>query len=84
MSPHQEVGDHARASRILHIHRNEPGVLQRINRVFSDHGVNIASQYLETHGAIGYVVMDLETGRPARLLQELKAVPGTIRARILH
>lgn len=82
--PQVSLPDHAGARRILHIHRNEPGVLQRINRVFSDHAVNIASQYLETRGAIGYVVMDIETGDPARLLRELKAVPGTIRARILH
>lgn len=82
--PQVSLPDHADVSRILHIHRNEPGVLQRINRVFSDHEVNIASQYLETHGRIGYVVMDIETGDPASLLQHLKAVPGTVRARILH
>jgi D-3-phosphoglycerate dehydrogenase len=82
--PQVSLPDHADASRLLNIHRNEPGVLQRINRVFSDHDVNIASQYLETRGDVGYVVMDIETGDPEGLVQELKAVPGTIRARILH
>ncbi len=82
--PQVSLPDHEGASRILHIHRNEPGVLQRINRVFSDHDVNIASQYLETTATVGYVVMDIETGDPSALLQELRAVPGTIRARILH
>jgi len=82
--PQVSLPDHGNVSRILHIHRNEPGVLQQINRVFSDNRVNIAAQYLETRGEIGYVVMDLETANPVRLLKQLRSVPATIRARILH
>lgn len=82
--PQVALPDHENVSRILHIHRNEPGVLQQINQVFADSQVNIAAQYLDTNGAIGYVVMDLETVNPVDLLQQLRAVPGTIRARILH
>jgi D-3-phosphoglycerate dehydrogenase len=82
--PQVSLPDHEGASRILHIHRNEPGVLQRINSVFSAHAVNIASQYLDTREDIGYVVMDIETRDPVSLLKELREVPATIRARILH
>ncbi len=82
--PQVALPDHENVSRILHIHRNEPGVLQQINQVFADSQVNIAAQYLDTNGAIGYVVMDLETVNPVDLLKQLRAVPGTIRARILH
>lgn len=82
--PQVSLPDHAGASRILHIHRNEPGVLQRINTVFSRHSVNIASQYLDTRDDVGYVVMDVETRDPLSLLNELRDVPATIRARILH
>ncbi|MSQ99744.1 MAG: phosphoglycerate dehydrogenase [Xanthomonadales bacterium] len=82
--PQVSLPDHGNVSRILHIHRNEPGVLQQINRVFSDNRVNIASQYLETRGGIGYVVIDLETANPVRLLKQLRSIPATIRARILH
>ncbi len=82
--PQVSLPDHENVSRILHIHRNEPGLLQKINQVISDSQVNIAAQYLDTHGEIGYVVMDLETGNPVDLMQQLRAVPGTIRARILH
>lgn len=82
--PQVSLPDHENASRILHIHRNEPGVLQQINQVFSDSQVNIAAQYLDTNGEIGYVVMDLETVNPMGLVQQLGAVPGTIRVRILH
>jgi D-3-phosphoglycerate dehydrogenase len=82
--PQVSLPDHENASRILHIHRNEPGVLQRINTVFSGHAVNIASQYLDTNKDIGYVVMDIETDDPLSLMRELREIPSTIRARILH
>jgi D-3-phosphoglycerate dehydrogenase len=82
--PQVSLPDHADVSRILHIHHNEPGILQQINGVFSQHAVNIAAQYLDTRGEIGYVVMDLETDRPRSLLRELRGIPATIRARILH
>jgi len=82
--PQVSLPDHENSSRILHIHRNEPGVLQRINAVFSGRSVNIASQYLDTHKDIGYVVMDIETNDPASLLSDLREIPATIRARLLH
>jgi len=82
--PEVSLPDHANASRLLHIHRNEPGVLQQINRVFSENDVNIASQYLETRGGIGYVVMDIESDDPVSLMQSLAQIPATIRSRILH
>ena len=82
--PQVSIPDNYQHRRILHIHRNEPGVLEQINHVFSTNAVNIAAQYLQTSAAIGYVVMDVELEEPAGLLDALKAVPGTIRARILH
>jgi D-3-phosphoglycerate dehydrogenase len=82
--PEVSLPDHENASRLLHIHHNEPGVLQKINQVFSEQAVNIASQYLETRGGIGYVVMDIETDDPLSLLSGLRRIPATIRARILH
>jgi D-3-phosphoglycerate dehydrogenase len=82
--PEVSLPDHGNVSRLLHIHRNEPGVLQQINSVFSGHDVNIASQYLETRDQTGYVVMDIESDDPLSLLKELRGIPATIRARILH
>jgi D-3-phosphoglycerate dehydrogenase len=82
--PQVSLPDHQDVSRILHIHHNEPGVLQQINQVFSEQEVNVASQYLETRGEIGYVVMDVETANPQQLLNSLRGIGSTIRARILH
>lgn len=71
-------------SRILHTHHNQPGVMNRINQVFADLNVNIASQYLQTDNELGYVVMDVDSGQAENLLEALKQIPGTIRARVLH
>ncbi|MDT8438069.1 MAG: phosphoglycerate dehydrogenase [Wenzhouxiangellaceae bacterium] len=81
--PEVNLPDHATARRILHIHRNEPGVLQAINNVFSSAGINIASQYLQTLPDVGYVVMDVETDDAGTVLEGLKAIPATIRSRYL-
>ncbi len=82
--PEVSLPDHATARRILHIHRNEPGVLQAINTVFSEAGVNIAAQYLQTTPDVGYVVMDVETDDATSLVRGLEAIPATIRTRFLY
>ena len=70
-------------SRLLHIHHNQPGVLNRINQAFASEGINIAAQYLQTSATIGYVVVDIESERSEEALAMLKGIDGTIRARIL-
>ncbi|MDR5617629.1 phosphoglycerate dehydrogenase [Arsenophonus sp.] len=74
-------------NRLLHIHENRPGMLNRINQIFMEDEINIAAQYLQTTGNIGYVVIDI-TSQPAttakNLLQKLKSLPGTIRTRLLY
>ncbi len=82
--PQVSIPDHEDRRRILHIHRNEPGVMEQINHVFSSHGVNVAAQYLETQGDVGYVVMDAELDDAGLLMSELEAIPSTIRTRLLH
>ncbi len=82
--PQVSLPDHATARRIMHIHRNEPGVIQAINSVFSDSRVNVAAQYLQTFQDVGYVVMDVETDDAGPMLQGLKEIPATIRTRFLY
>ena len=74
---------HPGKHRLLHIHRNVPGVLSEINKVFADNRINIASQYLQTNDAIGYVVIDIDAAHSAMALVKLVEVPGTIRSRVL-
>ena len=82
--PEVTIPDHENRRRLLHIHKNEPGVMEQINRVFSTNGINVAAQYLETRADVGYVVMDIELDDAGPLLDELRAIPATIRVRLLH
>ena len=75
---------HIGASRLLHIHENKPGILTKINTIFAQEEINIAAQYLQTNADCGYVVIDVETKDSEKALNKLKAIDGTLRARILH
>ena len=74
------VGKH----RICHIHHNEPGILAKINDIFSTIGVNISAQYLQTNADVGYVVTDVDQGSSKDAFAKLKQIEGTIKSRILY
>ncbi|MDO8345669.1 MAG: phosphoglycerate dehydrogenase, partial [Cellvibrio sp.] len=82
--PEVALPAHPGKHRLLHIHRNVPGVLSDVNKVFSDNHINIASQYLQTNEAIGYVVIDVDAEYSDIALAKLADVPGTIRRRVLY
>ena len=71
-------------SRLLHVHRNAPGIMHHINQVFSERRINVAAQYLQTLAAVGYVVMDIDYDRPQEIVPLLRAVDGTLKVRILY
>ena len=81
--PEVALPAHPGKHRLLHIHRNVPGVLAEINRVFAASQINIASQFLQTNEAIGYVVIDIDAAYSDLALAKLAEVPGTIRSRVL-
>ena len=81
--PEVSLPPHPDLHRLLHVHENRPGVMSAVNRVFSEIGANVAAQYLQTRGAVGYVVIDVDTASSDAALAALQAVPGTIRARLL-
>lgn len=76
----------AHVSRLLHIHENRPGVLTAINQIFAEQGINISAQYLQTTPVMGYVVIDIDAELDVahKALTLMKAIPGTMRARLLY
>ena len=81
--PEVALPAHPDNHRLLHIHRNVPGVLAQINQVFSDNHINIAAQYLQTRESVGYVVIDIDAAHSDVALAKLAEVPGTLRTRVL-
>ena len=70
--------------RILHIHRNIPGILGQINSRLSKRGINITGQYLKTNDEIGYVILDIDSKLSTEAFEILKGVKGTIKARMVY
>ncbi len=71
------------AQRIAHIHQNTPGVLAHVNQVLAEHDVNIGGQVLATRGHTGYVVTDTDSELSSAVVAALRAVPETIRVRVI-
>ena len=82
--PEVSLPAHPGKGRLLHIHRNQPGMLARINALFSGQNINICAQYLQTSGDIGYVVIDTDSAAPAAAQAMLQAIDGTLRCRLLY
>ncbi|MDE2364420.1 MAG: phosphoglycerate dehydrogenase [Hyphomicrobiales bacterium] len=83
--PQAQLPPHTGGTRFVHIHRNTPGVMNRINQIFAGRNLNIAAQYLQTDADIGYVVVDADGARDerAQVFAELGKIEGTIRTRLL-
>ena len=81
--PEVALPAHPGKRRLLHVHRNMPGVLSAINQVFADNHINIAAQYLQTRDDLGYVVIDIDAEHSATALAKLAGVAGTLRTRVL-
>ena len=84
--PEATLPEHPHSRRLLHIHRNVPGMLSRINELFSAGNINIDAQFLQTDAEVGYVVIDVtaDTTQATALKEKLAAIPGTLRTRVLY
>lgn len=72
------------ANRLLHIHKNVPGILSKINSILARNSINILGQYLKTNEEIGYVITDVNKRYDQKIMEELKLIPDTIRFRVLY
>ena len=69
--------------RLVHLHRNVPGVLARVNGLLAERGVNVEAQLLGTRGDLGYVVTDSASGTTQEVVDKIRAMPETIRLRVI-
>ena len=84
--PQVQLPPRPAGTRFIQVQRNLPGELGRLNEVFARHKVNIAAQHYETAGDMGYVVLDADgtVTDAEEIVKEIRALPGTIRARMLY
>lgn len=84
--PQVQLPPRPAGTRFIQVQRNLPGELGRLNEVFARHKTNIAAQHYETAGDLGYVVLDADgtVADAEDIVREIRALPGTIRARMLY
>lgn len=82
--PNIQLPELKNAHRLIHIHRNSPGVLANINGVLARHKMNIVGQYLKTDEATGYVITDVSKEYDNAVIDELKNIPNTLKFRVLY
>ncbi|NJM34710.1 MAG: phosphoglycerate dehydrogenase [Rhodomicrobium sp.] len=84
--PQVQLPQRPTGTRFIQVHQNLPGEINRLNAIFARREINIAAQYFQTDGQIGYVVLDADghIEDAQNVLKEIRALPGTIRARMLY
>jgi D-3-phosphoglycerate dehydrogenase len=84
--PQVQLQKRQQGTRFSHVHHNVPGMLRRLNEVFLERDINIVAQYLETDSEVGYVVLDvdLDGDEAHEVLDDIRMLDGTIRARLVY
>lgn len=82
--PNPQLPQQGKSHRLLHMHKNIPGVLAQINQVLAGNGINIEGQYLKTNENLGFVITDVNKKYDTKVLDQLKKIDGTIRFRVLY
>lgn len=82
--PNLQLPKVANANRLLHIHRNVPGIMAQINLVFAKHEINIVAQFLMTNKQIGYVITDVSSEYDKQVIKDLRDIADTIKFRVLY
>jgi D-3-phosphoglycerate dehydrogenase len=82
--PKLALPEQSESHRLIHIHKNEPGVMLEINKIISNYDINIKGQYLKTKGNIGYVITDIDSQYNKEVVSSLKNISATIKLRVLY
>ncbi len=82
--PNLQLPKIAESHRLVHIHKNVPGIMSKITKVLAKHEINIVGQFLMTNSQIGYVITDIDTTYDKTLFKELKKIDNTIKFRVLY
>lgn len=69
--------------RICVIHKNIPNMLTAITGLIADDGVNIENLLNKSRGDYAYTMLDIGAADVAQLEQEINAIDGVIRVRII-
>lgn len=73
-----------KSHRLIHIHKNVPGIMAQINTIFAKHNINIVGQFLMTNATLGYAITDINAEYDKQLFKSLKKIENTVKFRVLY
>ena len=82
--PNIRLPKQTNAHRFLHIHKNVPGIMAKINKVLANYELNIIGQYLSTDSELGYVITDVDKEYNKDVVKALRLIDNTIKFRVLY
>jgi D-3-phosphoglycerate dehydrogenase len=68
--------------RILHVHRNVPGVLGKMHTLLAKSSINIHAEFLQSDRDTSFVILDVDRFEDPRLLDGLRDMEETVRMRV--
>jgi D-3-phosphoglycerate dehydrogenase len=78
--PELGVGTVRGAARLVHLHRDRPGVMSQINGLLAGAGLNVTHLHLETGRGLGIAAVDLSDSPDPDTLRALQHIEGTLTA----
>ena len=70
-------------SRLCLLHRNKPGMLNRFLEKIAARDINVEHMLNKARGELAYTIFDTTTALTEELADEMRAIPGVIRVRLL-
>lgn len=81
--PNIDMGVCQTEGRIAILHRNIPNMLTRFTGMFSKDGINITEMSNKTKGDYSYAIFDLDSPIAEEAVNELKAIDGVLKVRVI-
>ena len=81
--PNCDCGVCATKGRITVCHKNVPTVISKITTVLGAAGINISSMANQSRGDYAYSLLDIEASAPEAVVEELSAIEGVIKVRVI-
>lgn len=81
--PNCDMGTCVAVGRIAITHRNIPNMISQVTSILGKEGLNIADMTNKSKGEFAYTLIDLESAASKEALEELKAIEGVSRVRVV-
>ena len=81
--PNCDMGVCDKPGRIAIFHKNIPNMIGQFTTVLANDGVNISDMTDKSRGDFAYTLLDLDVKATDKVVEDIKAIDGVIRVRII-